>query len=509
MKKATKLLALMLAVILAVGCLAACGKKTNGNKGGTSTTDIEISVVHSGAGLAWLDDLIAAFKEKYPEYNVYYNSSSSHATVTASYGYEDIDTVDLYIAGKMYDTKYLEPLNDVLESTVEGESKTIKEKFNETYLKQKELDGNYYQLATSNGGSIVGFVYNKELFKEAKIKQLPRTTDELVVTAGMLYDAGITPFCHYKSIGYYYLVDEAWFSQYNGYEYYHDFYHNPTKDKLLAEDGRYEAIKVHEKITTPNYTLAGSNSESHIAMQTKFLEGKCAMMVNGAWLSNEMGGGDKVEKFSMMKTPVISSITDKLTTVKSESQLRKLITAIDNVTDGTESIDTYKSGDGYLVQDMNVSAADWDYVRKARNTVADISSAGGAYIPTYSNAKEGTKEFLKFMYSDEGIKIVQNAYHVPMPFNLDKGEIDISKWNSFEVDAYKLNEKAEYFVCEAFTGKDRIFVDGGASSFVVYDFISDMCSNSEADRVSAKETWEKITKTIKESYDTWVANVKK
>ncbi len=509
MKKVTKILSLMLVAVLLTGCLAGCGEKKTSKKGGKGTTDVEISVVHSGAGLTWLDNLIAAFKETNPEYNVYYNASSSHATVTASYGYEDIDTVDLYIAGKMYDTKYLEPLNDVLESTVEGESKPIKDKFNATYLRQKELDGNYYQLATSNGGSIVSLVYNKELFKEANITQLPRTTDELILTAGILYDAGITPFCHYKTIGYYYLMDEAWFSQYNGYDYYLDFYHNPSKDKMLTEDGRYEAIKVHEKITTPNYTLAGSNSESHIAMQTKFMEGKCAMMVNGAWLSNEMGGGEKVEKFSMMKTPVVSSITDKLTTVTSESQLRKLITAIDNVTDGVESIDTYKSGDGYLVQGISVSAADWDYVKRARNTVADISSAGGAYIPTYSNAKEGAKEFLKFMYSDEGIKIVQDAYHVPMPFNLDQGQIDISKWNSFEQDAYKLNEKAEYFVCEAFTGKDRIFIDGGASSFVVYDFISDMCNNSEAERVSAKETWDEITKTIKESYDTWAANVKK
>ena len=93
------------------------------------------------------------------------------------------------------------------------------------------------------------------------------------------------------------------------------------------------------------------------------------MMVNGAWLGTEMASVGDVDDFRMMKTPVISSITDKLTTVSGDSVLRKLVSAIDAVTDGTAKESTYQSGDGYAVGGKTVSKADWDYVRTARNTI--------------------------------------------------------------------------------------------------------------------------------------------
>lgn len=507
-RHAKKVVALALVGLLAIGGLTGCGAKTDGkgNGKGKGSKNIEISILRNGSGTVWLDALIEAFEKKYPEYNVEYNSSVSGEVVTASFGLEDIDTVDLYMAGKVYDSKYLEPLNDVLDYTVAGESKSIKEKFLDFYLKQVEVDGKYYQL--NYAGSQVGYVYNKDLFKKAGITQTPRTTDELILTCGILYDNGITPLCHYKTVGYYYLVDEVWFSQYNGYDNYYDFYQNPTKEKFLTEDGRYEAIKVHEKITTPNYTLAGSNSESHIQMQTMFLEGECAMMVNGSWLSNEMGGGDKLDIFTMMKTPVISSITDKLTTVKNDVLLRKLITAIDNVSDGIESVDVYKDGENYLVDGNVISAADWDYVKIARNSIAETSCTGGAYIPTYSDAKEGAKDFLRFMYSDEGIKCIQENYHVPMPIQLSEGEIDTSNWNQFELEQLNLQKTAERFVSSGMSCNHRLFIDGGATSFVVYDYINRMCSNNESGRVNAKETWDEIVKSVNENYDVWLGNIK-
>ena len=206
-------------------------------------------------------------------------------------------------------------------------------------------------------------------------------------------------------------MQNVWFAQYDGVEYFSDFLKDATKDKMLKKDGRYEALKVLEKIVTPNYTLQGSNSESHVSMQTKFLEGACAMMLNGSWLSSEMSNSDKMNDFEMMKTPVISSITDKLETVKGETQLRALIQAIDEVTDGTKSEETYKDGDNYKVEGNSISAADWEYVRVARNMMATTYSGTSAFIPNYSNAKDGAKEFLKFMYSDEGYQIYMNAQH--------------------------------------------------------------------------------------------------
>lgn len=510
MKKAKRLVALLLAGVLTAGCLAGCGGKgKESSKAGKSASDVEISFWLSGLGSAWLTEMIEAFEEKHPEYNVYFNETASYASATAAYGLKDTDTVDLYMACKMYDTTYMEPLNDVLETTVEGESKSIKEKFNATYLTQEEYNGNYYTL--TYGGGIAGFIYNKNLFKQAGVTQVPRTTDELAVACGTLKDKGITPLCHYKVSGYYYMMDEVWFAQYNGRDYYLDFHQNPTKEKMLTDDGRYEAVKVHEKLNTPNYTLEGSNTGTHISMQTKFLEGQCAMMLTGSWLSTEMSSHtDKLDDFAMMKTPVISAIKDKLTTIKNDAQLRKLITAIDNVTAGTESIDTYKDGDNYLVEGMNVSAADWDYVKAARNTAPSTYAGATAFIPNYSNAKEGAKEFLKFMYSDEGYQIYLKNCHSVMPFELSEGKVDTTGWNEFEKQQLEFFEQTEHIACDAIMSRDRIFVDGGAGTFAGYEYISLMCSNSEADRINAKQAWDKMKLIIEENYEkTWLNNVKK
>lgn len=504
MKK--RLLAAVLVGVLTISCLAACGKKES-NKGGNSATDIEISYWHAGLGDEWLDRLVKAFNEKYPEYNVYFKGTADFEAANAAFGLEDVDTVDLYLAGKEYDTRYLEPLNDVLDTTVEGEAKSIKEKFDASYLEQEELDGKYYNL--TYGGGIMGFVYSKSLFEEVGIKQLPRTTDELAVVCATLSDHDVTPLCHFKPNGYYWYLCDVWFAQYNGVEFFYDFYSNPSKEKMTTQDGRYKVLQAMEKIIKPEYTLQGSNSDEHVTMQTKFLEGECGMMFTGSWLASEMSNSDKVDNFAMMKTPVISSIVDNLTTVKTEPELRKVIAAIDNVTDGVEAVDTYKSGDNYVVEGKEISAADWDAVKAARNMMAANYAGETAYIPTYSNAKEGAKAFLKFMYSDEGYQMYLDTLHVKMPMSLSSGDIDTSKWNQFELNQAELLGKTEYSINSDVMSKHRLFTDGGAHAFADKEFVNLFCSHSEADRINAKEAWESIVALINDNYDkNWMLNIK-
>lgn len=504
MKK--RLLTMVLIGVLVLGSMVGCGKKGD-SKGGNSATDVEISYWHAGLGDEWLDILVKAFNEKNPEYNVYYKGTADYEAANAAFGLEDVDTVDLYLAAKEFDTRYLEPLNDVLDTTVEGEAISIREKFDTSYLEQEELDGNYYNL--TYGGGIMGFVYSKSLFKEAGITQLPRTTDELAVVCATLSDNDITPLCHFKGSQYYWYLCDAWFAQYNGTEYYYDFYTNPSKEKMTTQDGRYKALQAMEKIIKPEYTLQGSNTDDHVTMQTKFLEGECGMMFTGSWLASEMSNSDKVDNFVMMKTPVLSSVIDNLTTVKTEPELRKLISAIDNVTDGVESIDTYKDGDNYVVEGKQISAADWEYVKKARNMMATNFAGETAYIPTYSNAQEGAKEFLKFMYSDEGYQMYLDALHVKMPMNLSTGDIDTSEWNQFELNQAELFAKTEYSINNDIMSKHRLFTDGGAHAFANKEFVNLFCSHSEADRINAKEAWDDIVALINDNYDkNWLLNIK-
>ena len=512
MNKLKRLLAVTLVTVLAASCLAGCGGK---EKSGNSTTDIEIAYWNSGLGTKWLDAVIAAFEAKYPEYHVTYSATASNTAVVAAFRNEDSDTIDLYMATKEYDTEYLEPLDDVLDTTVEGESKTIREKIDSAYLElEKATDGNVYQL--TYGGGAMGFVYNKELFEEAGVRTLPRTTDELATVCDTLAAANITPICHYASTGYWEYMTEAWFAQYDGMEYYtNNFYActeedgtSPSKEIFTKQDGRYEAMKACEKIVTPDYVLSGSNTNDHVTMQTKFLQGEAAMMINGSWLANEMSDVGSVDNFSIMKTPVISTITDKLTTVKKETDLRKLITAIDAVTDGEKDITEYQDGDNYVVDGLSVSAADWEYVRKARNTVPSNFAGETMFIPTYSNAKEGAKEFIKFMYSDEGYKVYTDTLHAGLPLSMSEGTIDTSDWNVYETAVNDLLMKAEQQPTEYIMSKHPIFYEGGARSYANFIFISKFCSNNAADRLSAAEAWDEVVKAVNNDYENnWLANI--
>lgn len=513
MKK--RILALTLGLVMVTGALTACGGKNGGSETADSKTDIEIAYWQSGLDVAWLENMIKAFETAHPEYHVTYSASANANAVTTTYGIEG-DSVDLYMALKNYDTSKLEPLDDVLNATAKGESKTIGEKFDASYLAlEKASDGKYYNL--TYGGGIVGIVYNKKMFADTGIDTTPRTTNELATVCDKLYKKGCTPLCHYAPSGYWEFMDEVFFAQYEGFDYYvNNFYgckdengNSPSKEVFLKKDGRYETVKAYEKFITPEYVLAGSNSSDHINMQTQFLNGKAAMMVTGSWISNEMRSIGGIEDFEMMKTPVLSAIIDKLTTVETEGDLRKLVTAIDSVTDGEKKLSDYADGENYNVEGVAVSKADWEKVSAARNMVAANYSGSSAYIPSYSNAKEGAKEFLKFMYSDAGYKIFTDSLHLSLPLTPDSGAVDTKDWNSYEINQLDLLSKAEYNVTNYIMSKHRIFTDGGADIFAGVEYINLFCASNKADRISAEQAWQKVETAVNDNYEnTWLKNVK-
>ncbi len=289
MKMTKRILAAGLAAVMAFG-LTACGGGGK-DKIGNAATDIEIKYWNSGLGTAWLDAMIEAFEKEYPDYNVEYSATADVESVDTAYGLEDVDTVDLYLGEKNYDTSDMEPLNDVLDATAKGDSKALKDKFSQNYLKMEaDAEGKYYGL--TYGGGVISIVYNKKMFEEAGITQLPRTSDELKAACDKLSRAGKTPLAHYTGGGYWRFVSEAWLAQADGLDYYlNTFYANkgedgtsPSKEALLKKDGRYDILKVYEGIITPEFVMDGSNTTDHVTVQTKFINGGAAMMVNGSWL---------------------------------------------------------------------------------------------------------------------------------------------------------------------------------------------------------------------------------
>lgn len=515
--KMKKVMALAFAGILTVSCLAGCGGGEKKSSSGDSKT-IEITYWKSGLGEEWLKNVIAGFEKKHPEYKVVYSTTASQEAINAAFGSEDSDTTDLYLGVKKYETDKLEPLNDVLEATVDGESKAIKDKFSPSYLAlEQSTDGNYYNLTC--GGGMLGIVYNKALFEDAGITQAPRTTDELALVCDTLTSADIVPFCHFKPVGYWedYMSD-VFFVQYDGMDYVmNNFYackddagKSPSIEVFKKKDGRYEALKVFEKVIVPEYTMQGSSTYDHTTIQTMWLKGEAAMMVNGSWIENEMASTASASEFEMMRMPVVSSITDKLTTVKTEEDLRNVITAIDSVTDGQSELSAYQKGEDYEVNGLKVSAADWECIRLARNTVGSNYSGNSAYIPNYADAKDGAKEFLKYLYSDEGYKIFADTLHVVLPISLSEGELDTSDWSHFAKGQVALYQTTEQFATRYIAGAHPIFTLGGATRFgTVHTYVDKFCTNNVGDRITASEAWDLIQERVDDNYENnWLKNIK-
>lgn len=519
MKNKKRILVAILAMAMMVSCFTGCGKTGSGE--GTSNgkqTKIQIKYWSSGMGEDWLDAMVAAFEKAHPEYDVEVSSTADQKAAVAALGNADIDEMDLYFAVKQYEPDYLEPLDDVLDTTIKGESKSIREKFADYYLElEKAEDGKYYNL--TYGGGMVGIIYNKKMFDDAGIVQTPRTTDELATTCDILYNNGEKAFCHFALAGYWegYMAD-VFFAQYDGLDYVmNNFYgcvdeqgNSPSKDVFTKKDGRYEALKVFEQVVTPEYTMAGSNTYDHVTSQTMWLGGEAAMMVNGTWVEEEMKSIASTDDFAMMKTPVVSSITDKLTTVKADNELRKVVTAIDNVSDGKNKLEDYQQGDGYVVDGITVSASDWEYIRKARNTIASNYTGDSAFIPNYADNKEGAKEFLRFMYSDEGYKVYTDTLQKVLPLSLSEGEIDSSNWSAFSKNQAELYETTEQFVTDFIAGKHKIFYAGGATRWgSPYTYVNKFCSSNVSDRIGAAGAWKDILAKTEDNYENnWLENIK-
>lgn len=509
-----KVVCVALAGLLTAGCLAGCGPKKEQSKSGKK--EVEIWLWNSGYGTKHVEKMKEAFMKKYPEYDIKIDASIE--SYPSTLGLADVDTHDLYIGIMNMDIEYLEPLDDILEYTVEGESVKIGDKFTKDYLDAEVFsDGHYYNLTPGIGGG-TGFIYNKKLFEQAGITQLPRTSDELAVVSDTLYESGIVPMCYFEGTGYWAYIGEAWFLQYDGWDYYLDnFYkctdangNSPSIEVFKAKDGRYQTLKALEKIVTPEYTLTGSNSTDYITMQTQFLNGQAAMMVNGQWLENEMASVGSVDDFAMMKMPVISSITDKLDTVKTETSLRKLISAIDAVVDEEKSIDEFKQGDNYVVDGEEISAHDWEYVKMARYTAGNSAVESSVMIPSYSDAKEGAKEFLKFWYSEEGANILNETFHSISPYTMDKKAVDRTDWSPFEQSVAAVSEDIMQAGSQFIKGQHPIFAYGGGMSYAnhIGTYLQFFSVANPDDRITADEAWQQLIDTVDREYENdWLANI--
>jgi hypothetical protein len=248
---------------------------------------------------------------------------------------------------------------------------------------------------------------------------------------------------------------------------------------VTESKGRYEAYKVLEDLLAPKgYTYTNCNSFNHTTAQTYFLAGKAVMMPNGSWIENEMGSNVEANILPM-KTPVLSALADKLG-IRSDKHLSLIVDYVD----GAQLTESQMSVvNGY-------SAEVIEEVRKARSMFFG-GQPQHTIIPAYSNCIDGALELLKFLYSDEGLKLVSETVGAPTSMKYS-GDVQVnpSSWTPFMQECYKLLQNGNNLT--HFLNRP-IFYLTGIEHIRINDPVRSMTYRTDGGIMNADEYWAKET----------------
>lgn len=480
MKAFKKICVGVLAALLAFGSTGC--KKTD------YSDTVVITALEQGYGVKWLNDIVDAYKSKT-------GNKVKVVKKIGSAGQEAIETeisslsnkTDIFVTekrnyfsaaragavtvdGVKYDS-YYENLNDLYDVELKGENgATIKKKMSQDYLNLNNIDGNYYSLPWQNG--VLGIVLNLDVWSKLgyTVSDIPRTTEEMfkicdeIVAKSKSIESlkNIAPFIYSAEAEYYSSFLHMWMAQYEGLESFGYFLNGKDPDGEVSEyvytfDGQKKALQIIDRLLNKEkgYQHGNSDELSFTDMQGYFLSDQAAFCVNGAWLDIEMENyKDKAIRF--IPTPVISDITEKFdsSSDKSDAKLREVI----------DFVDAHKNAGDNSGKPSGVTDGDVEIVREARQMKYKRGGCGQVFMPSFGTKKDKAKEFLKFMYSDEGLNIYYDSMNgATLPFKLSSGEYA----NKSDMSVFRKNIKSIIeegcFVSVNLADKAKIYSVGGVS----------------------------------------------
>ncbi len=530
MKVLFKKICLILAVIFSMS-LVACGKENEDSEGSVT---LKIELLEGGYGTTFLPKVAEAYQKTHPQIkfditpdpmldermvveleegssasDIYFGSSiKSHSYVERG---------DSVVAG--YDCA-LADLTDVYESIIPGENIKIKDKIFSDYYDLYSINGKQYVMPWAN--SMTGIMYNKDVFEENGW-EIPKTTDELLALCETIYKTKVLnvpaadqiyPFAWAgdNADGYWLYMFEAWWAQYEGLDNYKNFwqvnYDGGLAEayQLYAQEGRLKALEVLAEIlqtkdskNIAKYYRSGSIVDTHTAAQLDLFEGKVAMMVTGDWCESEMkrdyAGKVKIE---MMKTPVISDLGQKLNI--DEETLSLIVSLIDD-----DTVEDYEIRPGNMGIPTTVSADAIAWIKEVRGVVYNIGPNHQIFIPAYSKHLDEAKDFLKFLVSDEALKICLREMGIAMPYNfqLDKNGKDSELWldmSEFSQAQYELLQDTTSLLLD---GSHPLRYMANVTSFNKFSSpIKEMASGGV--QKSALQIWTEEYNYAKDNWSEWL-----
>lgn len=302
-------IALLLALVMALS-LAACGSGKTAETPKTSAAPAADGGEAVSGKITYLtnrtdldtdgtyDALIAKFNEKYPDVKVEVQSITDYAgelaTRMQTTEYGDVLMIPDAVPSSAF-SKYFEPF---------GTAEELSDKYQEGYLYSKWYDGQVYGLAYMC--TVQGIVYNKAVFQQAGITQLPKTPDEFLDCLQKIKD-------NTSAIPYYTNANSGWtLDQWED----HTFgtitgdanYKNNVlpNDKTAFEEGssHYVVAKLLYDIVSKGLCEADPTTCDWEASKLMLNNGEIGCMVLGSWAVSQMkDAGDHADDVGYMPFP--------------------------------------------------------------------------------------------------------------------------------------------------------------------------------------------------------------
>ena len=421
--------------------------------GGEST--IQIRAYKGGYGLDWLHVAADEFQKAHPDIKFEFVEES--AMVTGEVAQQELvlpknNQIDLYfITGidvdillqKSYSVlrtrtqALLEPLDDIYESKaidVNGkeETETIASRMTAGYKEASQYDGAYTQwlgkmftLPWATG--MTGLFVNPTVLQKYNI-EMPLTSNEFTAAVEKIYNQGksegILPFSWggANAGGYWNYLYETWFAQYSGQQKFLNFVKCDPGDgnikengyKVYEDNGILEGLRAMFDICDLKYSPNGSASKHHMEAQTEFVTGKTAFMMDGDWVVNEMKADyfDYGQNIKMLGAPILSVIGEEIGIT--DAQLHDLV----------QMIDEHKSNAEIKTAIPSLDDVKIDRVYNARCVYDSIGAAHTMIIPSYADAKDAAKLFIRYLYSNDGCRVFRNNTYTNLPLKYTKQDGD-------------------------------------------------------------------------------------
>ena len=519
-----KFLALLMTLLMAFSTLG--GMACRGAGGSDSPEDLEIYVYTQGFGATWLEGVIEEFKkqdwvkEKYPKLTVDLEADSQGSkpldklanqktnNTDLMFGQYGIDKVDRAYLTNLTEKVYLTEIpgqpGTLIMDRLPDQVKNVLTRpgYGTTTLEGVEY-GNYY--AGKHLYMIYNWMYNKTLFDQLAPQfgwELPVTTEEWhhicddVQQTGYTYEfKGQNVLCKDPILttavdgGYTESQLEMWWTQYEGFEEYENFfngiYEGRQTSEVLQQVGRYRALQQCEEMHQ-KYGYSNALATDAKTGQGLFLSGHSLFHYNGDYFTTEMqltrdglraqGINYEIASFAC---PITSTLVERLSfyadaegyPAKPEFDYAPFAgQTVPFSTLSQEKQDKYDKVLSTLIREIDAGKT-WDNCSKEINgfaiTEEDFNIVYGArtikgraylgneafVVPSQTPAKELACDFIRFMYTDiaiEKFSVASKGLAMPTTYFEDIGDADYERVTSqFESEAINkfdmlFNRHADY-----------------------------------------------------------------